>query len=320
MLLKKLVIEDKVTPKIEILKKDEKVKVKPFVKWAGGKGQLLNEIRKRYPEALGDSINKYVEPFIGGGAVLFDVLSNYNIKDVYISDVNFELINCYKTIKDDCDNLIELLELMKTEYMSSLDQKDYYYQKRERFNLLKLEQNVEDELEKASLFIFLNKTCFNGLYRVNKKGGFNVPMGSYKNPNICDKENLTNISKALKNVTIHCASYEKSIDFIDENTFVYFDPPYRPLTDSSSFTAYTEFEFNDAEQSKLADFIEIVTDKNAKIILSNSDPKNINSEDNFFDDLYSSFNIDRVQATRMINSKSDARGKINELIITNTEV
>lgn len=320
MLLKKLVIEDKVTSKIEILKKDEKVQVKPFVKWAGGKGQLLNEIRRRYPEGLGGSINKYVEPFIGGGAVLFDVLSNYDIKEVYISDVNFELINCYKTIKDDCANLIELLGVMKTEYMSNLDQKDYYYQKRERFNLLKLEQNVEDELEKAALFIFLNKTCFNGLYRVNKKGGFNVPMGAYKNPNICDKENLTNISKALKNVTIHCASYEKSIDFIDENAFVYFDPPYRPLTESSSFTAYTEFEFNDVEQSKLADFIEIVTDRNAKIILSNSDPKNIDSDDNFFDDLYSSFNIDRVQATRMINSKSDARGKINELIITNVEV
>ena len=165
--------------------------------------------------------------------------------------------------------------------------------------------------------IFLNKTCFNGLFRVNRKGLFNVPMGAYKNPLICDEINLRLVSEKLKNVNIVCGDYKKSADFIDEHTFVYFDPPYRPLTETSNFTAYTENSFNDEEQIALADFVSEMTDKGAKVLVSNSDPKNVNIFDNFFDDIYSSYKIKRIEAARMINCKSEERGKIKELLISN---
>ena len=165
--------------------------------------------------------------------------------------------------------------------------------------------------------IFLNKTCFNRLYRVNKKGLFNVPMGSYKNPMICDEDNLRRVSCKLQNVTIVCGDYRKSRDFIDENTFVYFDPPYRPITDTASFTAYTENLFNDEEQIELARFVDEMHTKGAKIVVSNSDPKNSNTEDDFFDNIYKAHKIKRVEATRMINCNSEARGRIRELLISN---
>lgn len=302
---------------IENNNKDKKI-AKPFVKWAGGKGQLLTELQKMYPMNFEKNIIKYAEPFVGGGAVLFDILSNYNISEVYISDINSELINAYKVIRDKCDELVDRLEIFKAEYVStSFKQKEYYYDKREKYNesMQKTEKNIID-VEKAALFIFLNKTCFNGLYRVNRKGQFNVPIGSYKNPSICDKENLYKISKLLKNVTIVCGDYKLSEKFIDKNTFVYFDPPYRPLNKTANFTSYNAEEFSDDKQIELAKFIKISAKKGAKIIASNSDPKNINKDDNFFDELYTEFNITRINAKRMINSNASKRGKINELVIT----
>ncbi len=291
---------------------------KPFVKWAGGKGQLLPKIRKTYPAGLGVDITKYAEPFVGGGAVLFDILSNYNgITDVYISDINAELINTYIMIRDRAAPLIKRLALLKNEFMVSACQKEYYYQKREEFNALKTNGDIEENLEKAALLIFFNKTCFNGLYRVNRKGEFNVPMGSYKNPAICDEKNIKKVSSLLQKVEIVCGDYKYSENFIDKNTFVYFDPPYRPLSETASFTSYTEDGFSDTKQKELAKFIKLLTNKGAKIVLSNSDPKNSDKQDDFFDELYSTYNINRVQATRMINSNSALRGKINELIISN---
>ena len=195
--------------------------------------------------------------------------------------------------------------------------KTYYNEKRERFNYIKTEENENTSVEKAALMIFLNKTCFNGLFRVNKKGFFNVPMGKYKNPLICDKKNLREVSKKLQKITIVCGDYRESADFIDEKTFVYFDPPYRPITETASFTAYTESLFNDEEQVELAHFVDDMHKKGAKIVISNSDPKNTNGEDKFFDNLYSSYKIKRVEATRMINCKAQARGKIKELLISN---
>jgi len=165
--------------------------------------------------------------------------------------------------------------------------------------------------------IFLNKTCFNGLYRVNKKGLFNVPMGAYKNPMICDEKNLRAVSEKLHRVTIVCGDYRESANFIDENTFVYFDPPYRPITDTASFTAYTENLFNDEEQIELARFVDDVDRKGAKIVISNSDPKNSNTDDDFFDNIYSAHKIKLVEATRMINCNSESRGKIKDLLISN---
>ena len=232
-----------------LFEKEEKIECKPFIKWVGGKGQLLPEISKLYPIELGKTINKYVEIFIGGGAVLFNILSKYKLDEVYISDKNLELINTYKTIRDNVDILIKSLKEMEEQYvpMNNKDRKVYYYEKRSEYNNLKI--NIEENnIRKAVLFIFLNKTCFNGLYRVNKKGEYNVPMGAYKNPKICDEENLKNVSLALKNVKIIYADYRESKDFIDDKTFVYIDPPYRPLNITSSFTSYTENDFSDKEQ------------------------------------------------------------------------
>lgn len=298
-------------------KTDEKA-VKPFLKWAGGKGQLLKEIEKYYPFENG-KITKYAEPFVGGGAVLFDILSKYVLEEIYISDINAELINTYRIIRDDIDVLIEMLSKLQSNFIpkDTDERKAYYMQKRERFNDLKVNGDENINIEKAALMIFLNKTCFNGLYRVNKKGFFNVPMGAYKNPLICDEKNLRAVSEKLQNVKIVCRDYKGSADFIDENTFVYFDPPYRPLTETSSFTAYTENLFDDEKQIELAEFVEKMNKKGAKVVVSNSDPKNSNTEDDFFDELYKKHKIKRVQATRMINCNSELRGKIDELLIAN---
>ena len=296
----------------------DRIECKPFIKWVGGKGQLLPEINKLYPVELGKNINKYAEIFVGGGAVLFDILSKYKLDEVYISDKNLELINTYKSIRDNVDILIKSLKGMEEQYipLDNENRKDYYYKKREEYNSLKINSEVNN-IEKAVLFIFLNKTCFNGLYRVNKKGEFNVPMGAYKKPKICDEENLKNVSLTLRNVKIVYADYRKSEKFIDGKTFVYIDPPYRPLNITSSFTSYTENDFNDKEQIELAEYINVLNKKGAKIVISNSDPKNNDIDDNFFDKLYKNYNINRVKATRMLNSNASLRGAINELLITN---
>ena len=296
----------------------DRIECKPFIKWVGGKGQLLSEINKLYPVELGKNINKYAEIFLGGGAVLFDILSKYKLDEVYISDKNLELINTYKSIRDNVDILIKSLKEMEEQYipLNNEDRKIYYYEKREEYNSLKINSEMNN-IEKAILFIFLNKTCFNGLYRVNKKGKFNVPMGAYKKPKICDEENLKNVSLTLRNVKIVYADYRKSEKFIDGKTFVYIDPPYRPLNITSSFTSYTENDFNDKEQIELAEYINVLNKKGAKIVISNSDPKNNDIDDNFFDKLYKNYNINRVKATRMLNSNASLRGAINELLITN---
>ena len=249
--------------------KTEGKAVKPFLKWAGGKGQLIKEIEQYYPFA-NSKITKYAEPFVGGCAVLFDVLNKYDLEEVYISDINSELINTYHIIRDNIDDLIEILSAMQGDFipLDTERRKEYYLNKRSRFNELKVNGDKSINLEKAALMIFLNKTCFNGLYRVNKKGLFNVPMGSYKNPLICDENNLRAVSEKLQKVKIVCDDYKKSADFIDENTFVYFDPPYRPITDTASFTAYTENLFNDEEQIELAKFVDNMHRKGAKIVVS----------------------------------------------------
>ena len=297
---------------------NEKKNVKPFLKWAGGKGQLIDKIEKFYP--FDESINKYAEPFVGGGAILFDVLNKFDLKKIYISDINFDLLNCYRVIKNNAVELINELAKFEEEFLpkSKEERKIYYYEKRDKFNGLKFEEEKNSKLlERAALTIFLNKTCFNGLYRVNKKGMFNVPMGDYKNPKICDKENLENISKKLKNVEIFYGDYTKSFDFVDENTFVYFDPPYRPITKTSAFTAYSEYSFEDKEQIELGEYFKLLNKKGAKLLLSNSDPKNENIEDNFFDDLYKGFDIKRIEASRAINSNGSKRGKITEILVSN---
>lgn len=287
----------------------------PFVKWAGGKTQLLPEIRKHYPLR----IKKYCEPFVGGGAVLFDVLQKCRPEKVLVNDVNEELINTYLQIKTDCNLLIEQLSELQQNYKSQSLEKNkiLFYEKRIRYNELKINRNDAENLEKAALFIFLNKTCFNGLYRVNKRGEFNVPFNNAKNPLICDEENLRACSELLQNVQMKTGDYSNCKNFIDSETFVYLDPPYRPLTQTSAFTSYSENNFSDKEQLELGKFITEISSKGAKVLASNSDPKNTNKEDNFFDDLYSNFEIERITASRMINSNAKKRGAISELLISN---
>ncbi len=287
--------------------------VKPFIKWAGGKSQILDSIREKYPE----KIERYCEPFVGGGAVLLDILKNFNPKEVLINDINPELTNTYTQIRDNTEKVISLLADMQTTFgeLYEDEQKKYYYDKRDAFN--ELIKKSEATVEKAVLFIFLNKTCFNGLYRVNGKGLYNVPMGSYKKPLICDADKILEISMLLQNVIIKCGDYSECADFIDSNTFVYIDPPYRPLNETSSFTSYSKTEFGDEQQIQLGIFINNMSCKGAKVVASNSDPKNTDENDDFFENIYKKFNINRVSATRMINSKGSGRGSISELLICN---
>ncbi len=297
--------------------KSKIIELKPFVKWVGGKGQLIEQLEKYIPVNGEKVLKKYAEPFVGGGALLFNILSKYNFESFYISDTNAELINSYNVVKNCVDELIVRLNEIQLAYipMEENGRKYYYYTARDRFNTLQI--TSETSIEKAALFIFLNKTCFNGLYRVNKKGQFNVPMGAYKNPTICDESNLRNVSEALQNVTIVCGDYTLAKNFIDQNTFVYLDPPYRPISATAGFTAYNIDCFDDNEQIRLANFIDEINAKGAKIMLSNSDPQNINPDDMFFEKLYCAYTINKVEAVRAINSKGDSRGKINELLICN---
>lgn len=302
-----------------VLNKAVSCDVKPFVKWAGGKGQLLYTFRDFYPRLLSTGkLKRYVEPFVGGGAVLFDVIQNYSVKEAVILDINIDLINAYKVIRDNLDQLICLLTDMECLY-HSLDvdaRKEKYYSIREAFNATKINTGLVD-IEKAAYFIFLNRTCFNGLYRVNRSGDFNVPSGDYKNPTICDTENLTAASTLLKKLEIICGDFKQASSYVNSGTFVYFDPPYRPLNETSSFTSYSQHNFTDEDQIVLANFYRNLHETGALLMLSNSDPHNVDTKDNFFDDLYAGFNINRIQARRAINSKASNRGAVSEILVTN---
>lgn len=298
------------------MKRFDKHSAKPFVKWVGGKNQLLDEIKNTLPCDLsqrGEVV--YVEPFVGGGAVLFWILQEYpNITKAVINDINKELICTYRVIKNDVENLILELARIQTEYLALDDayRKEYYLAQRERFN-----GKDNSELKIAALFIFLNRTCFNGLYRVNSKGKFNVPHGRYPNPKICDAETLRADSAILQRVDILCGDFAQTGKYADDNVLYYFDPPYRPLTETSAFTSYAKDGFDDAEQTRLRDFCEQIATHKSLFVASNSDPQNVDDGDLFFDDLYKRFSIKRVSAARMINSKSNGRGAISEIMISN---
>jgi len=287
---------------------------KPFLKWAGGKTQLLDEIDKRLPkeDIQNGEIDTYVEPFVGGGAVFFHIAQNYPlIKQFYLFDINEDLINCYNAIKNNVDSLVEELKTLEKDFLrrNNSARKSFYLKNRDEFNV---------DRSTAKL-IFLNKTCFNGLYRVNRKGEFNVPFGDYKNPTICNENNLRSASQILQKAEIICGDFTDSQTHIDSHTFVYFDPPYRPLSPTASFTSYSKEDFNKDDQIRLAEFCRQIHSEGAKFLLSNSDPKNENPKDQFFEDNYpqeEGFTIERVTAARAINCKGKGRGPIHELIIT----
>lgn len=289
---------------------------KPFLKWAGGKTQLIEEIKNNLPEIVFREPFTYIEPFVGSGAVLFWLLNHFpNMKKAVINDINKELIDTYDTIANSPQQLITILEELQHKYYTLEDEEDkknFYYEKRTLFNM-----KSEEKVMQSALFIFLNRTCFNGLYRVNRKNEFNVPIGSYKRPLICDKENILTVSRALQKVEILCGDFEQTINYTESNTLFYFDPPYKPLSETSSFNAYAKDNFDDKEQIRLRDFCNKLNELNHYWILSNSDVRGKDRNNYFFDDLYANYEIKRVLAKRSINANPEKRGVLNELLITN---
>ncbi|MBQ4196244.1 MAG: DNA adenine methylase [Bacteroidales bacterium] len=289
---------------------------RPFIKWVGGKTQLLDEVCKSLPSDFASRQHiTYVEPFVGGGAVLFWILQAYpNIEQAVINDINKELICTYQIIKEEVETLIEMLSSMQAEYipLNPDSRKEYFMRKRALFNT-----KGTSPVETAALFIFLNRTCFNGLYRVNSKGEFNVPHGKYSNPRICDSDNLRACSRILQKVEILCGDFAETGSYAGPDTLFYFDPPYKPITETSSFTSYAKEGFDDREQIRLRDFCNQISKEKALFIASNSDPKDVNPQEDFFDTIYNHFIIKRVSASRMINSDASGRGAISELMISN---
>lgn len=297
----------------------EKV-AKPFVKWAGGKARLASTIDKLIHENIKlEDYHTYVEPFVGGGAMFFYIASKYQFEKFIISDVNAELINTYKAIKTDYKKLISNLEKLQTHFNELDDanlKKEYYYQIRDSFNKLLCHENSGDiSYEKAAYFIFLNKCGFNGLYRVNQKGMFNVPFGQKKTLNLYEKDNLLAVHSLLQNADIYVNDYKSTLKYSANRTFFYFDPPYRPITTTASFTAYSKSGFNDENQIELASFCKSINKRGASFALSNSDPHNKDEKDMFFDDLYKDFSIYRINANRAIGAKSNSRGKVSEIVV-----
>lgn len=304
--------------------------MKSIIKWVGGKTQLISDIINNLPDNR-EHITTYIEPFIGGASVLINIIDKFpNIKNVIIGDLNPVLTTMYLCIKKDPNYLISILSNIDSGMRNSIDPAQYYLNIRDKFNIEKQKLNninVESLVEYdvlqanvAAMFIFLNKTCFNGLYRENKSGEFNVPYNKSIPVTIFDINDILNLSKLLNeyNVQIITDSYINTVNlYLTENTFVYFDPPYRPINKTSAFTAYTKSGFNDNNQIELANLCNDINAKGSYFMLSNSDPHNTDINDNFFDDLYKGYNIQRVYASRSINSNGSKRGKITELLITN---
>ncbi len=299
-------------------------KARPFLKWAGGKGQLVPQLSALFPAALRQNhIARYVEPFLGGGALFFHIAQTYQIEEYFLYDVNPELIGVYRSIQSDVEAVIGQLEMLQTQYLrlEETSRKVYFYKVREQYNTdrhtIGYDYYRDAWSQRAAYAIFLNRTCFNGLYRMNSKGEFNVPFGDYKNPKISDADNLRACAALLQPAQIACQDFALCESIVNENTFVYFDPPYRPLNATSHFTAYSRQAFNDDTQRRLATLYHHLDSRGASVMLSNSDPKNTDPEDDFFDTLYTGFTINRVTATRMINAVASKRGAIAELVITN---
>jgi DNA adenine methylase len=301
------------------------IRAKPFLKWAGGKSQLISALSERLPETIKKTkeINTYIEPFIGGGAIFFYLKSNYRIIKSIIIDVNPELVLSYQVIQKDHKKLILKLKKIEEEYLplKESQRKEYFYDVRTSYNENLSNVNFQSYgkswIDRTAQMIFLNRTCFNGLFRQNSKGEFNVPFGKYKNPQICNERNITEVHWGLKDTEIICGDFNKAKKFVRKNCLIYLDPPYRPINPTSSFTSYAKDGFNDDDQRRLADFYKQMDKKSAFLMLSNSDPRNENPKDDFFDRLYSKFIIERVPAKRNINCNADKRGEINELIIRN---
>lgn len=292
---------------------------KPFVKWAGGKTQLLEDIRRSLPADLARRRGVvYVEPFVGGGAVLFWILQQFpHIERAVINDINPHLMTTYRMVREQPEELIARLRTLQDEYLplDEPERKAYYLRQRDCYNASPL-----PDVETAALFIFLNRTCFNGLYRVNSRGSFNVPHGRYAHPKICDEGTILSDSRLLQKVEIRCGDFAGTLPYASPDALFYFDPPYKPLSKTSSFNAYAKEDFDDNEQLRLRDFCHQVAARGASFMLSNSDAKGRDGNIGFFDEIYKAYHISRVLASRMVNSNPDKRGKLTELLVRNYDI
>ncbi len=292
-------------------------KAKPFIKWVGGKGQLIEQLESLLPSDFDKRKNlTYIEPFVGGGAMLFYMLQAHkNIRYAVINDINPDLTLCYKIVREQPHELIHTLSSIQDNYYTINNEearKEYYLHIRELFN-----KKQSNPIENTAFFIFLNRTCFNGLYRVNKNGKFNVPFGRYTRPLISDPKTILADSILLQQVEILTGDFEQTFEYINGETFFYFDPPYRPISSTSSFTDYAKETFNDAAQIRLKKFCDRLHKANVSFMLSNSDSFRNNGTDRFFDDLYTDYNIDRIWASRCINANGAKRGKLTEILVHN---
>lgn len=296
---------------------------KPFLKWAGGKTQLLHEIDAHLPESFKKGRTKhYFEPFLGGGAVFFYLAEHYNFEKAFLYDINADLVNSYRVVRDKPEEYMRALEVIKSKYksLSESERKDWFYDLRSKYNRAVADKSdhSEPDIQLAVWLTALNKTCFNGLFRQNKKGAFNVPFGKYKSPAFYDEKNILKASDLLKKAEIQPANYFDFEALAKPGDFVYFDPPYRPLSKTASFTSYAGVSvFDDAAQTELAALYRRLHSRSVNLMLSNSDPRNSDPSDDFFDTLYKGFTIRRVAAGRAVNSVGSKRGKISELLITN---
>lgn len=293
------------------------MKAKPFIKWVGGKSQLIEQLEALLPADFDKWENvTYIEPFVGGGAMLFYMLQRHsNIKSAVINDINEDLTTCYKVVRDNPKELVDSLSEIQKEYYSLKSEdirKQFFLLMRDEFNT-----KVHDSIRNTTLFFFLNRTCFNGLYRVNKSGLFNVPFGKYETPTICDPTTIYADSEVLQNVEIMTGDYQKTFKKAINTTFFYFDPPYRPLSNTSSFNDYAKETFNDLAQERLKKFCDRVEKAGYYFMLSNSDCFNTPLRDRFFEDLYLEYIIDRVWASRNVNANPSKRGKLQEILVHN---
>ncbi|MGM9830655.1 MAG: DNA adenine methylase [Paludibacteraceae bacterium] len=293
------------------------MKAKPFVKWVGGKTQLIDQLEALLPADFDQWENvTYIEPFVGGGAMLFYMLQKHpNIKSAIINDINPDLTTCYKVVRDEPVALVKALQYLQEEYYKLSTEearKAFFMDRRDEFNTKQL-----DPIRNTTLFFFLNRTCFNGLYRVNKAGLFNVPFGKYETPTICDPITIYADSELLQRVEILTGDYQQTLSYAKGNTLFYFDPPYRPLSNTSSFNDYTKEAFNDMAQCRLKSFCDQVQNAGYKFMLSNSDCFNTPLKDRFFEDLYLEYIIERVLASRSVNANPAKRGKLQEILVHN---
>ena len=292
-------------------------KAKPFIKWAGGKGQLIRQLENLLPTDFSTWRNvTYIEPFVGGGAMLFHLLQTFpHITHAVINDINPNLTNCYRVVRDRPADLLHALQEVQEAYYACTTQearRQMYMKQRARFNC-----SPPDDIENATLFIFLNRTCFNGLYRVNSKGQFNVPCGSYVRPLLCDAETIYADSELLQRVEILTGDFEETLTWAGTTTLCYLDPPYRPLSNTSSFNDYAKETFDDNEQRRLKRFCDQIDGRGIAFMMSNSDCLAKDGTDRFFDDLYAGYRIERVWASRNINANPLKRGKLTEIVVTN---